>query len=371
VLLRHAVRPLFDEHGEILPLGNWDVAVPLLNGWMGVDLFFVLSGFLISHHLLQHWPGEFQIGYLSRYWLKRVLRTFPAYYAIVAVVAFGLLPFYRPAVEDFGTQLWVHMLYMQDYFGSVWVPAFWSLGVEEKFYLLCPIILLWLGRYPRARQLWILAALACLPVVLRALTLASQAGMAIEFEHFFWLVRSPFHLALDGLWLGVICALIYRWRPPPIAGNPVVRHRLLIFGMALVAALLLSIAWFDHHHFGASVVVLSLVSAGFASIVLAVVLGPTFISSGLRARWLRFIAVISYSVYLTHLIMVWPAMQTAQMLVPQWSALSPLLKLTIFLPVFLAFSLVAGLILHFTVEKPFLLLKDRVRMSPSRSAHVP
>jgi peptidoglycan/LPS O-acetylase OafA/YrhL len=367
VLLRHAARPVFDEYGEILPLGNWDLAVPFLNGWMGVDLFFVLSGFLITHQLLKHWPGEFQIGYLSRYWLKRVLRTFPAYYATLAVVAFGLLPFYRPTVDDFGMHLWQHILFMQDYFGAVWVPAFWSLAVEEKFYLLCPFILLWLGRYPRARQLWILAALATLPTALRALTLASQAGFVTEFERFFWSVRSPFHLALDGLWLGVICALIHRWRPAAIAGNPAVRHRLLVLGMALVAALLLSVAWFDHLHFRASVVVLSLVAAGFASIVLAVVLGPTFISPWLHARWLRFMAEISYSVYLTHLIAVWPAMQTAQWLAPQWSALSPLLKFAIFLPVFLAFSLIAGLILHLTVEKPFLLLKDRVRMSPAAS----
>lgn len=367
VLLRHAARPVFDTHGEILPLGSWDLAVPLLNGWMGVDLFFVLSGFLITHHLLQHWPGEFQIGYFSRYWLKRVLRTFPAYYATLAVVAFGLLPFYRPSVDEFGTHLWQHVLYLQDYFGSQWVPAFWSLGVEEKFYLLCPFVLLWLGRYPHARQLWILIALASLPTALRALTFASHAGGLTEYEHFFWAVRSPFHLALDGLWLGVICALIYRWRPAALTADPVIRQWLLLLGLALISVLMLSAAWFDHRHFNASVVVLGLVSAGFASIALAVVLGPTFLSSWLRARWLRFLAEISYSVYLTHLIVVLPAMKLAQLLAKRWSDPSPLLEFVIFLPVFLVCSLVAGLILHFTVEKPFLLLKNRVRMSPRLS----
>jgi peptidoglycan/LPS O-acetylase OafA/YrhL len=362
VLLRHAARPVFEEEGGILQLGSWDLAVPLLNGWMGVDLFFVLSGFLITHHLLKHWPGRFQVGYFSRYWLKRVLRTFPAYYATLAVVAFGLLPFYRPVVEDTATQLWQHVLYLQDYFGSQWVPAFWSLGVEEKFYLLCPFVLLWLGRYPRARQLWILGALALLPGLLRAMTLVSQAGNATEYEYFFWAVRSPFHLALDGLWLGVICALIHRWRPPAVAENPEARRRLLLSAMALLAMLLLSVAWFDDRHFAASVGVLSLVSVAFAGIVLAVVLGPTFISAWLRARWLRFMAEVSYSVYLTHLIMVWPAMRAAESLWPGWGESSPILKFALFLVVFVAFSLVAGLILHFAVEKPFLILKNRVRM---------
>jgi peptidoglycan/LPS O-acetylase OafA/YrhL len=361
VLLRHAARPVFDEHGEILRVGSWDIAVPLLNGWMGVDLFFVLSGFLVTHHLLQRWPGQFQIGYLLRYWLKRVLRTFPAYYATLIVVVFGLLPFYQPTVENVAPNVWIHVLYLQDYFGSVWVPAFWSLGVEEKFYLLCPFVLLWLGRYPRARQLWILAALALLPMLLRALTLASQAGSTGTYEQFFWDVRSPFHLALDGLWLGVICALVYRWHAPALRGDAIARRWLLLPALTLIAVLLLSVAWLDNRHFGASVVVLALVSVGFAGIVLAVTVGPTVVSAALRARWLRFLAEISYSVYLTHLLVVWPAMQVVEGLTLQSQNLSPFFKFALFLPVFTALSLAAGLILHFTVEKPFLLLKDRLR----------
>ena len=96
VLLRHAARPVIEEHGEILRLGSWDIAVPLLNGWMGVDLFFVLSGFLVTHHLLQRWPAQFQIGYLLRYWLKRVLRTFPAYYATLIIVITGAIALLPP-----------------------------------------------------------------------------------------------------------------------------------------------------------------------------------------------------------------------------------------------------------------------------------
>lgn len=361
VLLRHAARPIHAEHGGILQVGSWDIAVPLLNGWMGVDLFFVLSGFLITHHLLMRWPERLGAGFLLRYWLKRVLRTFPAYYATLFIVAAGVLPFYRPQVADLTGEVAHHVIFLQDYLGSELVPAFWSLGVEEKFYLLCPFILWWLGVYPRMRQIRILTALALLPLLLRAMTLALNAGVVVDYASFFWTVRSPFHLALDGLWLGVMCALACRWRPAALTGDAANRHRLLFAGIALIALLQSAVAWFDAGHFRASVIVLSLVPLGFAAIVLAVASGTTAASRVLRTRWLRFLAVTSYSVYLTHMLMV-PVAEGLVGSVESFGQASPPVQFLLFLPVFVALSLLAGLALHLAVEKPFLLLKDRVQL---------
>lgn len=361
VLLRHGARPVYESHGQILALGPWDIAIPLLNGWMGVDLFFVLSGFLITHHLLNSWPATFDYRFLLRYWSKRVLRTFPAYYATLFIVAAGVLPFYRPEVAHFGRELAHHLVFLQDYLGSQFVAAFWSLGVEEKFYLLCPFVLWWLGRYPQRRQPWILAGLALMPLGLRALTLAATAGGLDDYASFFWNVRSPFHLALDGLWLGVMCALLYRWRPPALAEGSPWRSRILYAGLAVTFATMLPLPWFESGAWWPTVFVLALVPLGFAGILLATITGATPLRRFLRAPSLRFLAAISYSVYLIHLPMLPLAEQlSAWMMAPATGP--PLRQFAAFFPVFLALSLAAGLALHLTVEKPFLLLKDRIRL---------
>ena len=358
VLLRHSAKPVFDEHGSILPWGPWDLATPLLNGWMGVDLFFVLSGFLITYHLLQHWPERVNGAFLMRYASRRVLRTFPAYYAMVFVLAAGLLPFYRPEVADLGGAVLRHLLFLQDYYGSEFMAAFWSLGVEEKFYLLCPAVLWWVLRYPTPRQLKLLLALAALPLLLRALTLASQDLDGAGYAAFFWTLRAPFHLALDGLWLGACCAIVARSRPAALIDSASTRSALLYFGCGLILLLIGSVAWFDAGYVRSSVVVLLLVAVGFASIVLAVTTGTTPLSGMLGSRALRFFAVTSYSIYLTHLAMV-PLAEGWLAALPLYRDGSALVQWLLLTPLFIALSVAAGLVLHWLVEKPFLLLKER------------
>jgi peptidoglycan/LPS O-acetylase OafA/YrhL len=114
-------------------------------GWVGVQLFFVLSGFLITGILLDSQAAE---NYYGAFFARRTLRIFPLYFAVLAI-AFVLLPALGavPAsiARDQPNQIWL-WTYMENWagvqgFGSKTFPHFWSLAVEEQFYLVWPFLI--------------------------------------------------------------------------------------------------------------------------------------------------------------------------------------------------------------------------------------
>ena len=114
-------------------------------GWIGVQLFFVLSGFLITRILLQTQESP---NYFSAFFGRRVLRIFPLYYGalFVAFVVFPLLGWSSSGLaHDQAHQVWL-WLYLSNWsqllnFESHVFPHFWSLAIEEQFYLLWPLLL--------------------------------------------------------------------------------------------------------------------------------------------------------------------------------------------------------------------------------------
>jgi peptidoglycan/LPS O-acetylase OafA/YrhL len=120
-------------------------------GWSGVDLFFVLSGFLITGILLR---AKSAPGYFTNFYMRRLLRIFPLYYGAL-VVLFVVVPAFHPVRTEavqriYDTQGWL-WAYSQDiaisFYNSdfydvdwLWVGHFWSLAVEEHFYLVWPLL---------------------------------------------------------------------------------------------------------------------------------------------------------------------------------------------------------------------------------------
>lgn len=123
-------------------------------GYFGVDLFFVISGFLVTGILLRsnHSFGRSYLNFVGR----RTLRIFPVYYATLAVL---LLVGYGPAWESI---LWLatytyNWAWIRYQIPTSWLSHFWSLALEEQFYLLWPPIVLALRRFPRTLAVGTLA----------------------------------------------------------------------------------------------------------------------------------------------------------------------------------------------------------------------
>lgn len=358
VLFRHAVRPFHPEGAPLLPLGRWDLATPLVNGWMGVDLFFVLSGFLIAHHIRRRYGRRSDAGALRDYLMRRALRIVPAYYAVLLLAVSGAFPLYPVAPDDLGRRLGYHMLFMQDYLPADILVVFWSLGVEEKFYLLAPVLL---TATFALRRRWMryaaLGALALTPSLLRAQTwLGSPPGL--DYESFFALFRSPFHLSFDGLAVGMLCALVYGdraqlgWtRVRPVTSALFWSGAILVGGLLCATPLLAVIGPFQ------AVALQAVLALGMGAMVLGVALGGGP-QNALGARALFVVSTLSYALYLVHYALI-PGVLAALAATLDLTHLPRALQLTLFLPPYLLVSFAVAAALHYAVEKPFLLLRQR------------
>ena len=196
-------------------------------GWMGVDLFFVLSGYLITNALMN---TLYSRDYLRNFYAKRVLRIFPIYY-LVLFVFLVLFPFIHFLKAEFSYyidhQLWF-WLYMQNWLiifnfpqGSGYFNHFWSLAVEEQFYLIWPFIILWLKK---EKNLLIFMGL-----VLVALMAFRSTLWLLQLDHFNYTIFYRF-TRIDGICVGCIIALLKRTHPDFLNKNTAV----VVTGLAIL-----------------------------------------------------------------------------------------------------------------------------------------
>jgi peptidoglycan/LPS O-acetylase OafA/YrhL len=199
-------------------------------GWMGVDLFFVLSGFLITGLLLD---AQGQAGASLRFWRRRALRILPLAYAFLAIVFFSPLWRHEPWHPGVYAAQWWFWLYANNWL-ALYRPTldhgvlghFWSLAIEEQFYLLWPLVTSFLTR-SRLKTL-------CL-VVLGVSTVAHIAAAALHVGTN--LICSLTPSRLDGLVLGTWLAV--HMRRPGRAQTPSGRYRVLLATAGVLAVLLL------------------------------------------------------------------------------------------------------------------------------------
>jgi peptidoglycan/LPS O-acetylase OafA/YrhL len=170
-------------------------------GWSGVDLFFVLSGFLIGKQLWRELAATQTID-VKRFILRRGFRIWPLYFS------FCLLSVVLGRVELPFVRWWQDLTFTSNYFHDELVRGSWSLSTEEQFYVLTPLLLLAGARHLgslRGYRKYLLGALVVLPI-LRALTWWTLAGSFTHHDSALWVARIyfPFHLHADTLVMGLL-----------------------------------------------------------------------------------------------------------------------------------------------------------------------
>ncbi|MCQ0987389.1 acyltransferase family protein [Jiella marina] len=263
-------------------------------GYVGVDVFFVISGFLITTILLNDLAADrFS---LARFYERRARRILPALFLVTALSAVAAAVWMMPSqLESFSKSLvavatfWsnVHFWKESGYFATAaeLKPLLhtWSLAVEEQYYILFPVFLWMMWRFARR---WLLSAL----VLLFVASLATSVWTTYAYPSFafFWLPARSWELGI-----GVFAALYLQNRPAP--GSLPLRQLLSLAGLGLIA---FSIFWFDREtpFPGLNALV---PTVGAALIILCATTG-TICHRILAASPLVGVGLISYSAYLWH-----------------------------------------------------------------------
>jgi peptidoglycan/LPS O-acetylase OafA/YrhL len=203
VLVFHFVSntlPTNSVEGAIIRVSNY--------GSYGVELFFILSGFLITGILYE---TRDKPTYFRNFYMRRVLRIFPLYYGVLALVFFvaPLIALLRGPTLDYlvDRQAWAWLYAVNIYIAEQgdwsfsYLEHFWSLAVEEHFYLFWPLVVFLLARRPQA------LIAACLAIALCA-SLARLMGFLMGLSWWTIVVLTPFRL--DGLAMGAFMAVVVR-----------------------------------------------------------------------------------------------------------------------------------------------------------------
>jgi peptidoglycan/LPS O-acetylase OafA/YrhL len=257
--------------------------------WSGVDLFFVLSGFLIGGLLLDSRNSP---RYFTTFYARRIYRIFPIYYLMIAFVWIGVWNWPLSPLFVGKMPLWTYPLYAQNLTGHYTqaadaIEVSWSLAVEEQFYLLFPLLIWFCSRRTVS---CVLGACIIGAPLLRSLMVFRGLG----FEEIYPLLPTR----ADTLALGMVAALIVRSES---AKDWIQRHSRALY-MCLLALFALfptilkwsSPSWVCTAGY-------SIVGVAFFLLIVLLLVKPLPGMKGvLSAPWLRWLGTVSYCVYLVH-----------------------------------------------------------------------
>jgi peptidoglycan/LPS O-acetylase OafA/YrhL len=311
-------------------------------GVLGVTIFFFLSGFLITSLLLDEYGRQGSIN-IPQFYARRVLRLYPPLLVYIAIVLASLL-FLGKDVEPVGLAgvlfYFANYLYaLQTHYLEAFGVHLWSLSVEEHFYLFFPpLLLLLLGK--RLPLLIPLTVLCIAPLFLRLLV-----AFTTPLPFYLQYNTAATEMRFDSILFGCITAIAIR-QPQGVSLIRLTTHP----ATALCAGLLLLAAEFFPNQFFRQTLRFELQNLALVSLVLTAVYSPHFLAAKrlLNSRLVRWIAVLSYSLYLWHV--------GVFELMPQLVGSVPPVLIHV-LGWLTSFAI--ALAVHFAVERPIVRLRKR------------
>lgn len=358
-----AILLVLGRHLHLAPDTNPLIRLWHRGGWIGVDLFFVLSGFLVSGLLFKEYQRNQSLD-LKRFLFRRGFKIYPAFYVMI-LATIGVNLFTGHSMTPRG--MVAEVLFLQNYLGGLWEHT-WSLAVEEHFYfgiaVLCFVVLRTKTR-DRADD----DPFRVIPLVFAATALVCQ-GFRIAnlfiFEHYSnrWYLFGT-HIRIDSLMFGVLLSYLWHFRDLGARIEKLPTTAILAIGMLLLApAFVFELEQFKFvpvfgvvlFYLGSGFMVLASLRLKGSPSRLAVVLGS--------------LGAASYSIYLWHMpVMTWG-----------WAWFSKISKVQGF-PGYLAFCVVASLafgwVMSKLIEWPVLKIRDRwfpsntSRAQPNPAAEAP
>jgi peptidoglycan/LPS O-acetylase OafA/YrhL len=309
-------------------------------GWTGVDLFFVLSGFLVSGLLFRE-MDRFGDVEPKRFLIRRGYKIYPTFWIMItATIVLRLC--YREHMQ--WRQIADELLFLQNYGPSLWSPT-WSLAVEEHFYLLLALGFYWWGRKQPAiserRGLLLAGAFLLLILAVRTATVLTVTSGAR------WVTWGT-HVRLDSLAFGTILAYLNHRHRNGLRAF-VQRHWLwmLPVGIAMVCHVFV---W-DMGTVFTRTIGYTLLYLGYSAIMLTTLF--MLPATDAVSRFLAAIGRNSYGIYIWHM----PFFTLVVDKLVGWHVLPKPLTRT--LPFYLVVCIGAGILLTRLIEAPFLVKRDR------------
>ena len=329
-------------------------------GWIGVDLFFVLSGFLITGILFDSRRSQ---HYFRNFYMRRLLRIFPLYYFALLVAALLSLSFPDLPLHGLTNPIWL-VLYLQNFaiaaegWGAIpeHLSHYWSLAVEEQFYLLWPL-LVW--RASRARVMALAAAVIVLAPLLRTALVLNDVSPTAVF------VLTP--TRADALAVGAFLAMAVRG---PGGVEAVARLAGIVGALAAIGVLAIVVA---RGTIGVDDPLMqtlgySLIAIAFGGLI-AAALAWRVVEAAFSAPVLRWFGRYSYGIYVWHYLIYFFFHEVT--VIADWVGATRGGPYALYVAVSIALTVGIAVASYHLFEAPFLRLKARFAAPPPATTDTP